>query len=667
MSGSRARAPAVRTRRARTAPSTRPARRAGTRTAPGRCRPTATATPARGSASARPLARCRRCAAQRSDHAVEQLEHRVVTQRHGFRPSRRARRELDDRLASPDRPRRRARSTRMPLATSITAATPVDGRCSLSFRRPGRAGSAERTSPRRSTPRTTPRSRRDRSAGDTPTACPASPARASAKPIHAARTRELPRRWSRRREHHDVVGLAVEQRREIRRVQSSDERAAVARLRADVRCASGYSGASTINVRLHVGADRDEPVRSRQARAVPCSFVSAHVGQSGSAHNTIASVSFAIATRNVPTRARPSASTAERPPRRARRGTRARRRPARDQLVRVALTAHSVSVQLLDRRVHGSGTTMRSTPPRRSSRGDRPPLRQRRILLVGEASSWAKLRRGRPSRRAPTCSRPLATAGRADGAPHAEAELVAFVARRRAPVRSHVVHVPGAVVPDDVDELVDINFRSSRWQPDPAPNVRAVAQISFALAPGKWNASQVTPIRPSSAASAAKASGSTASLCVGCVNGVKQMARICAAGISAELCDRAPSVPTFAMSAVRMAAAIRGDAGKDHCRDRRSAGDRQDPQPSRPTYPRPVRVRRLVESIYSKRSEEPKTACQRKPTVLLALSSSEQLAKGAFARLPTALRPSRPVQQWVFHQAEKELTSSPDPAIWLRS
>ena len=37
----------------------------------------------------------------------------------------------------------------------------------------------------------------------------------------------------------------------------------------------------------------------------------------------------------------------------------------------------------------------------------------------------------------------------------------------------------------------------------------------------------------------------------------------------------------------------------------------------------PCRVRRLVESIYSKPSEQPNTACQRKPTVLLALSSSE--------------------------------------------
>ena len=65
------------------------------------------------------------------------------------------------------------------------------------------------------------------------------------------------------------------------------------------------------------------------------------------------------------------------------------------------------------------------------------------------------------------------------------------------------------------------------------------------------------------------------------------------------------------------------------------------------------------ESIYSKRSEEQKTTCQRKPTAPLALSSSERLHKEPFAHLPTALRPSRLVQQWVFYQAEKELTSLP--------
>jgi len=59
-------------------------------------------------------------------------------------------------------------------------------------------------------------------------------------------------------------------------------------------------------------------------------------------------------------------------------------------------------------------------------------------------------------------------------------------------------------------------------------------------------------------------------------------------------------------------------------------------------------VPRRVESIESKRSEEPKTACQRKPTVLLALSSSEQLDKGDFARLPTALPAAAPYNSGFF-------------------
>src|SRR5262249_58822744 len=64
-------------------------------------------------------------------------------------------------------------------------------------------------------------------------------------------------------------------------------------------------------------------------------------------------------------------------------------------------------------------------------------------------------------------------------------------------------------------------------------------------------------------------------------------------------------------------------------------------------------------SIYPSKREEPKTACQRKPTAPLALSSSEQRHKEPLAHLPTALRPSGPVQQWIFHQAEQELTTLP--------
>ena len=57
--------------------------------------------------------------------------------------------------------------------------------------------------------------------------------------------------------------------------------------------------------------------------------------------------------------------------------------------------------------------------------------------------------------------------------------------------------------------------------------------------------------------------------------------------------------------------------------------------------PAPRSVPRLVESIYSKRSEEPKTACQRKPTAPLALSSTERrdLQPRAHLRSPRRLPP----------------------------
>jgi hypothetical protein len=76
--------------------------------------------------------------------------------------------------------------------------------------------------------------------------------------------------------------------------------------------------------------------------------------------------------------------------------------------------------------------------------------------------------------------------------------------------------------------------------------------------------------------------------------------------------------------------------------------------PTRAPPRAPARRVDLFQTIW-----EPKTACQREPTASLALSSSERRDLGHFARLATALRPSRPAQQWVFYQAEKELTSLP--------
>src|ERR1700730_5021370 len=108
--------------------------------------------------------------------------------------------------------------------------------------------------------------------------------------------------------------------------------------------------------------------------------------------------------------------------------------------------------------------------------------------------------------------------GRPDRAPHAEAQHVALGARRRAPVRRHVVHVTGAVVPDDLDELVDVDLavhpRNLGTTASPNSRIRAG---------GTWKASHVTPRRASACASSTSASGSTASLWAGWLKGVKQM------------------------------------------------------------------------------------------------------------------------------------------------
>jgi hypothetical protein len=64
-------------------------------------------------------------------------------------------------------------------------------------------------------------------------------------------------------------------------------------------------------------------------------------------------------------------------------------------------------------------------------------------------------------------------------------------------------------------------------------------------------------------------------------------------------------------------------------------------------------------SQYPGSARQPNTACQCQPMAPLALSSTERRPKEPFARLPIALRPSRPVKHWVFHQPEKELTPLP--------
>ena len=66
--------------------------------------------------------------------------------------------------------------------------------------------------------------------------------------------------------------------------------------------------------------------------------------------------------------------------------------------------------------------------------------------------------------------------------------------------------------------------------------------------------------------------------------------------------------------------------------------------------PAPRRVRRRVESIYSRQLSH----CPRKPTARLALTSSERRDPAHFARLRPLRRPSRPKQHRDFHQTESD-------------
>src|SRR5262245_10548823 len=82
-------------------------------------------------------------------------------------------------------------------------------------------------------------------------------------------------------------------------------------------------------------------------------------------------------------------------------------------------------------------------------------------------------------------------------------------------------------------------------------------------------------------------------------------------------------------------------------------------QSSGPVDPRPAACASASSRSIPDVLRSRKAACQRKPTAPLALSSTERLHKKSFACLPTTLRPSGPVRQWIFHQAEKELTTLP--------
>ena len=116
----------------------------------------------------------------------------------------------------------------------------------------------------------------------------------------------------------------------------------------------------------------------------------------------------------------PSASTAGTRPRgRARRGS-SPTVPAgtRHELVGVHLAPHAVGDQLLDRAGPRLGHDDAVDAAAAQRGGRRPPLGQRRVLVAARRRSRGRSwRRARPTRRAPTCSRPRASARSSRGWP----------------------------------------------------------------------------------------------------------------------------------------------------------------------------------------------------------------------------------------------------------
>ena len=137
-----------------------------------------------------------------------------------------------------------------------------------------------------------------------------------------------------------------------------------------------------------------------------------------------------------------------------------------DDLVRVERTAGVRSDEFVDRRCPGRGLDDAVETTAAEAGRDSPPLHQRRILhrgmrqLVFEVGGQAL-----PAIELPHVDHFGPAPGRPHRPPHAVAELVAFLAPDGAPVGSHVVHVLGAVGPDDVDQFVDVDLAVGHQAP----------------------------------------------------------------------------------------------------------------------------------------------------------------------------------------------------------
>ena len=148
------------------------------------------------------------------------------------------------------------------------------------------------------------------------------------------------------------------------------------------------------------------------------------------------------------------------------RGQQVERPPRRDphDLVAVRLAPHLRGTQLRD----GPALLVRhqdavqAAPAQR--RGHRPPLGQRRVLvaaarrLVGQVGGQAV-----PAVQLPHVDHLGPAPGRPHRRPDAVAQLVALPDADRHPVGGHVVLVAGAVVPHDVDQLVDVDLGHGGW------------------------------------------------------------------------------------------------------------------------------------------------------------------------------------------------------------
>ena len=131
----------------------------------------------------------------------------------------------------------------------------------------------------------------------------------------------------------------------------------------------------------------------------------------------------------------------------------------RDQVMGVAGARHPVGAELGDRTGPGRGLEDAIDATAAELGGLGPPLLEAGVLCaLADGLDRERVGEAVPALVLPQVDDLGPPPGRPDHRPDAVAELLALDLRLGAPVRGHVVHVVGAVVPDDVDELVDVDL-----------------------------------------------------------------------------------------------------------------------------------------------------------------------------------------------------------------